>query len=398
MWNLSYIVQRSVQEEQPLLAVSVNYRLSFLGFPGGREAQNAGVTNLGLKDQRLALAWIQENIVAFGGDPSRVTIWGESAGGVSVAQQLVAYGGRGGGELFSGAIAVSGFATGAALPKTDEMQAGFDKLVGMANCTMAEDKLECLRGTSLYNLYPIEGSIGVEWGPVIDGDFLQRPPAWEIRDGNCVRVPLLLGSNSDEGLIKVAASGYFPNRTNETTVLLETSFPLLQRSVIKQLLDLYPEDGKREAPPYSLSPDFAWCQAMNAVGLPCGSQYRRSAAMLGDYVSHAPRRYMAQLWSRLGLPTYSFHFKAATTGIPIQYFYGLGPGFANHGAELAYEMGLPGGISTPIQFYLPVKNVSGHIALSKEMNRRWIAFVSRKDPNELTGMYRYEFNERDWLD
>ena len=398
MWNLSYIVQRSVQEEQPLLAVSVNYRLSFLGFPGGREAQKAGVTNLGLKDQRLALAWIQENIVAFGGDPSRVTIWGESAGGVSVAQQLVAYGGRGGVELFSGAIAVSGFATGAALPKTDEMQAGFDKLVGMANCTMAEDKLECLRGTSLYNLYPIEGSIGVEWGPVVDGDFLQRPPAWEIRDGNCVRVPLLLGSNSDEGLIKVTASGYFPNRTNETTVLLETSFPLLQHSVIKQLLDLYPEDGKREAPPYSLSPDFAWCQAMNAVSLPCGSQYRRSAAMLGDYVSHAPRRYMAQLWSRLGLPTYSFHFKAATTGIPIQYFYGLGPGFANHGAELAYEMGLPGGISTPIQFYPPVKNVSGHIALSKEMNRRWIAFVSRKDPNELRGMYRYKFGERDCLD
>ena len=71
MWNLSYIVQRSVKEEQPLIAVSINYRLSFLGFPGGREAINAGATNLGLKDQRLALAWIQENIVAFGGDPSR---------------------------------------------------------------------------------------------------------------------------------------------------------------------------------------------------------------------------------------------------------------------------------------------------------------------------------------
>lgn len=58
MWNLSCIVQRSVEEHQPLIAISVNYRLSFLGFPGGREALNAGVTNLGLKDQRLALAWI----------------------------------------------------------------------------------------------------------------------------------------------------------------------------------------------------------------------------------------------------------------------------------------------------------------------------------------------------
>lgn len=183
----------------------------------------------------------------------------------------------------------------------------------------------------------------------------------------------------------VTGSNYFPNSTNETRGLLETKFPLLQHSIIEHLLDLYPEDGQGEAPPYSLPPDFAWCKAMYAANLPCGSQYRRTAALLGDYVSHAPRRYMAQLWSRLGLPTYSYHFKAATTGIPIQYFYGLGPGFATHGAELAYEMGLPGGFTTPIRFYPPVKNVSGHVALSMEMNRRWIAFATRRDPNELRG-------------
>ncbi|KAJ5684508.1 uncharacterized protein N7477_000853 [Penicillium maclennaniae] len=383
MWNMSYIVQRSVIEEQPMIAVSLNYRLSFLGFPGGSEALNAGVTNLGLKDQRLALAWIQENIVAFGGDPARVTVWGESAGGVSVVQQLIAYGGHGGAELFSGAIIVSGFATGAALPEIEQMQAGFDKLVVGANCSMAEDKLDCLRGTSLYNMYPIEGSTEGGWGPVIDGEFLRRPAAWEIHDGNCARVPLLLGSNSDEGLIKLTASEYFPNSTNETTTLLKSNFPLLQSSVIEQLLSLYPEDGQGEAPPYSLPPDFPWCKALHAANLPCGSQYRRAAALLGDYVSHAPRRYMARLWSRLGLPTYSFHFKAAVTGVPIQFFYGLGPGFANHGAELAYEMGLPGGFTTPIRFYPPVKNVSGHVALSMEMNRRWIAFVARRDPNQL---------------
>ncbi|KAJ5585740.1 hypothetical protein N7450_005527 [Penicillium hetheringtonii] len=146
MWNLTYIVQRSVKEQQPLIAVSINYRLSFLGFPGGREALNAGITNLGLKDQRLALAWIQENIVAFGGDPSRVTIWGESAGGVSVFQQLVAYGGHGGTELFSGAIAVSGFATGSALPETEKMQDGFDKLVTRANVRWPKIRLIVFAG------------------------------------------------------------------------------------------------------------------------------------------------------------------------------------------------------------------------------------------------------------
>ena len=143
------------------------------------------------------------------------------------------------------------------------MQAGFDKLVEGANCTMAENKLECLRGASLYTCILLRGA----WE--LDGDFLRDTPAWEIRDGNCAHVPLLLGSNSDEGLISVTASGYFPNGTNETTTLLETNFPLLQRSVIEQLLDLYAEDGKGEAPPYSLPPDFAWCNAMHAVNLPC---------------------------------------------------------------------------------------------------------------------------------
>jgi carboxylesterase type B len=74
MWNMSYIVQTSVENGQPIIGVSINYRLSFLGFPSGTEALAAGVTNLGLKDQRIAMEWIQENIQAFGGDPQKVTI------------------------------------------------------------------------------------------------------------------------------------------------------------------------------------------------------------------------------------------------------------------------------------------------------------------------------------
>ena len=74
MWNMSYIVQTSVENGQPIIGVSINYRLSFLGFPSGKEAMDANVTNLGLKDQRIALEWIQENIEAFGGDCRKVTI------------------------------------------------------------------------------------------------------------------------------------------------------------------------------------------------------------------------------------------------------------------------------------------------------------------------------------
>lgn len=92
-YNLSFIVQNSVEMELPMLAVSIQYRLSAWGFLGGEEALQGGATNLGYRDQRLALHWIQENIAAFGGDPEKVTIWGESAGAESVGAQLLAYNG-----------------------------------------------------------------------------------------------------------------------------------------------------------------------------------------------------------------------------------------------------------------------------------------------------------------
>jgi len=77
-----------------MLAVSINYRLSAWGFLASKEVSGSGQTNLGLRDQRLALHWVQENIAAFGGDPEKVTIWGESAGAASVGLQLMAYNGR----------------------------------------------------------------------------------------------------------------------------------------------------------------------------------------------------------------------------------------------------------------------------------------------------------------
>lgn len=88
---------------KPFIAVSFNYRLSAWGFLSSQEVVDSGNTNIGLRDQRLALQWVQENIAAFGGDPAKVTIWGESAGGMSVGYHLTAYGGRDDG-LFRGAI------------------------------------------------------------------------------------------------------------------------------------------------------------------------------------------------------------------------------------------------------------------------------------------------------
>ena len=74
-YNLTFIVENSLAINKPMIAVSFNYRLTAWGFLYSSAIQDAGVTNLGFRDQRLALHWIQENIAAFGGDPAKVTIW-----------------------------------------------------------------------------------------------------------------------------------------------------------------------------------------------------------------------------------------------------------------------------------------------------------------------------------
>lgn len=71
-------MENGVKIGRPFIGVSIAYRLSAWGFLQSQEVSGAGQTNMGLRDQRLALHWINENIQSFGGDASKVTIWGES--------------------------------------------------------------------------------------------------------------------------------------------------------------------------------------------------------------------------------------------------------------------------------------------------------------------------------
>lgn len=77
---MSYIVSESVASTQSVIAVSINYRTAAFGFLASSQVTASGNSNLGLHDIRFALEWIQKNIAAFGGDPTKVTVFGESAG------------------------------------------------------------------------------------------------------------------------------------------------------------------------------------------------------------------------------------------------------------------------------------------------------------------------------
>lgn len=84
MYDGTSLVAESVRQGKPIVFVAVNYRVGGFGFLPGKEIKADGSSNLGLLDQRLGLQWVADNIAAFGGDPDKVTIWGESAGSISV--------------------------------------------------------------------------------------------------------------------------------------------------------------------------------------------------------------------------------------------------------------------------------------------------------------------------
>ena len=93
-YNYSYAVQESVKMGKPFIGITINYRLAVWGWLMGQQAQEAGAVNIGYHDMRQSLRWVNENIAAFGGDPTKVTIIGESCGAEALSAQILAYNGK----------------------------------------------------------------------------------------------------------------------------------------------------------------------------------------------------------------------------------------------------------------------------------------------------------------
>ncbi|PYI33805.1 lipase 2 [Aspergillus indologenus CBS 114.80] len=198
------VVVWGVQNGQGFVGVTLNYRLSYLGFLYGEEVAREGATNLGLRDQRLALQWVQENNAAFGGDPTKITIWGQEAGAFSVGLQLLAYGGRDDG-LFRAAIAQSGspMLMWPSVSATD-WQPLYEAFLNATNCTDAVSgtTLDCLRrvpAATLSDVFSSDLTTFNRPNPVVDGDFIPKLGSSALEAGDFVKVPLLLGTTQDEG-------------------------------------------------------------------------------------------------------------------------------------------------------------------------------------------------------
>jgi carboxylesterase type B len=176
-----------------VVVVTINYRLGVFGFMGHpaltREAGESG--NYGFQDQQAALRWVRRNIAAFGGNPRRVTIGGESAGGWSVCAHLVAPGSRG---LFVGAMIQSG-----SCPSQTQAQAEATgtAVAAKVGCTDPATALGCLRRSSTARLLDATPDAPIVF--VRGTSVLPLDPRVAVHQGRFTRVPVVIGANRDEG-------------------------------------------------------------------------------------------------------------------------------------------------------------------------------------------------------
>jgi acetylcholinesterase len=154
-YDATQLILNSLVQDKGIIYVAVNYRLGGFGFLPGKQIKADHSANLGLLDQRLGLQWVADNIYNFGGDPSRVTIWGESAGSISVFDQMALYNGNNkynGKPLFRAAIMDSGSIVPADPVDCAKSQVVYNNVVQNAGCAAATDTLACLRSVD-YQTY-----------------------------------------------------------------------------------------------------------------------------------------------------------------------------------------------------------------------------------------------------
>ncbi|XP_071493146.1 acetylcholinesterase-like [Diadema antillarum] len=181
-----------------VIVVTVNYRLGSLGFLS--TGDEAAMGNFGSFDQVMALRWVQENIANFGGDPSRVTIFGESAGGTSVGLHVVSKESQ---DLFQSAIMQSGstLTPFAFNPDIDAARSEAFKLGENVGCSTSSssDLVDCLRTKSAVDVLVGGLKFAILSAPVVDNRFLTGNPQDLLESGDFKHRNILLGSNHDEG-------------------------------------------------------------------------------------------------------------------------------------------------------------------------------------------------------
>jgi para-nitrobenzyl esterase len=338
------------------VVVTINYRLGALGFLAdpALKSRNGSSGNYGLMDQQAALRWVQQNIRQFGGNPRNVTIFGESAGGLSVLAQLVSPAARG---LFAKAIIESG-SYSLLQPSLTTAEASGEAFAAKAGCgsqtassqtassqTASTQTASCLRRLPVQTILNDQGTVG----PDIDGTVLTQSIGTALASGDFSHVPVIDGTNHDEWRLFIAI---FQPLTGPVTAAN-------YQSMIASTASVSPAEAAVVAAHYPLRSYASPAEALGAVGT--------------DAIFACPALTMDRDLSRF-TPTFAYEFNdehAPERFLPPVSGFSYG---AAHASELQYlfhlnESEFPGPLTPQQQ------------RLSASMQRYWTNFARSGSPS-----------------
>ncbi len=335
-----------------VVVVTFNYRLGALGFLAHPElaGDDGGCGNWGLLDQLSLLGWVQRHIDAFGGDPGNVTVFGESAGAMSISDLLgsrVAAGSFRRAVIQSGPPATATVEWGARRAEWLGQLVGVDRFERRAMELVPPDEL--VDGTrALAAEVPGDGGLPLPYLPVIDGAALVRTPEESIADPAAPRVPVLVGVTRDEAALYLAADPSSTDLTHDGVVrrLARVTSPVAAADVVD-----------------------AYAAARAGRGEPTSGRALWTA-IVSDYVFRLPSLHLAEVCAAHGSPAFSYLFSWES---PF-----LGGIFRScHGLDVPFVFG---SISNPAVHPFTGGGEDA-FALSLRVRESWLAFARTGDPS-----------------
>jgi para-nitrobenzyl esterase len=338
------------------IVVTINYRLGALGFLAhpalaGRPGGSSG--NYGLMDQQAALRWVKHNIRQFGGDPTNVTIAGESAGGTAVLAQVASPGARG---LFERAVVQSGDFALKQTPLATAEKAG-ETFATKAGC--ADQTAACLRALPASAIVANETQTGYV-PAVIDGKVLKQSIGSALASGHFNRVPMINGTNHDEERLFVAL-GLSINQGHTVPLsapITATNYQYTIASTLQVSASTAASIATRYPLSHYPSPAIAYSALDTDANFACPALTvdRATAKYVPTFAyefndENAPERFIAPV-----KPAGSFPFGAA------------------HESELQYLFGLP-------TAQVPGTLTSQQQQLSTSMQHYWTTFAAKGSPS-----------------
>ncbi len=329
-----------------VVVVSLNYRIGVFGFLDLSEVSDRFDSNIGLRDVMAGLRWVRDNIAAFGGDPSRVTLFGESAGAGIVTTLLAVPQADG---LFAGAIAQSSPATSV----YDRNRAQRVTRQVLEHLGITESDSHRLTGVDVpalisatrkvFDEVPVRNPGILAFVPIIDGDLLPDYPVKTARQGGTHPVPLILGTNRNEAAL--------------FRLMRSPLMPITPRAITSMFNEIAAEQPDLQLPTEAL------------LGLTYRGK-RRGTSIASDVGFRMPSVWFAEGHCRVA-PVYLYRFDYST---PIMKLLLVG---AAHATELPYVWGTLG---APKDVTLKLGGARPAKALSKRIRTRWTNFAATAKP------------------